>query len=92
MRAIATAVKRSLAWVPVAALIATAIVLAEVVKPWPEGWILVTLVRGRGLTMSDIVVVNFLVVLTLTWLRCLPRWGKRVGQWRGPSASVRDGG
>ena len=62
--------RRPIVWVPPAALVALAWILADVLEPWPEGRILLTL-KGfgpRGVTVSDVVLLGVVAVLTVAWL------------------------
>ena len=62
--------RRAIVWAPPAALVALAWVLAEVVEPWPEGRVLLT-VKGlgpHGVTVSDLILLGILTVLTVAWL------------------------
>lgn len=64
---------RPTASVPLLALALSALYLAEVVEPWPEGRILVTL-RGlgpHGVTLSDVVVLAAVAALGFGWLRLI---------------------
>ena len=62
--------RRPIVWEPPAALVALAWILADVLEPWPEGRVLLTL-KGfgpRGVTVSDVVLLGVIAVLTVAWL------------------------
>lgn len=58
-------------WLPFLVLGLVAVFLAEVVEPWPEGRILLTLhgLGPHGITVSDVVVLGAVAVLGAGWLR-----------------------
>ena len=62
--------RRPVAWVPLTALVVLTGVLAELVEPWPEGPVLLTLTGTgpHGITLSDIVVLVVVGVLSVVWL------------------------
>lgn len=64
-----------MAWLPLVVLALTAVVLAEVVEPWPEGRILMTLhgLGPHGITVSDVLVLGVIVILGLGSLRLIGR-------------------
>lgn len=70
---LATAARRPRVWLPPATLAVLAVVLAQLVRPWPEGPILLTLhgFGPHGITTSDLVVAGLLVVLSAAWVRAV---------------------
>ncbi len=71
------------------ALALTAIFLAEVVEPWPEGPTLLPLHRldPHGVSMSDVVVLGALGVFGFGWLRLIAARGRRPRPSRAVKAS-----
>lgn len=78
-RAALATYRRPTAWVPIAAVLAIAVYLAEVVEPWPEGGILLSVpgTTSHGLTFSDVVLMAVLVTSSVAWL-CFVRVRDRV--------------
>ncbi len=64
-----------MAWLPLVVLALTAVFLAEVVEPWPEGRILMTLhgLGPHGITVSDVLVLGVIVILGLGSLHLIGR-------------------
>lgn len=62
--------RRPAVWAPLAALAGLTWVLAQLVAPWPEGRILLTLTGTgpHGITVSDIVVLVVVGLLSAIWL------------------------
>jgi len=53
--------------VPVKAAVAAFV--AEVLPPWPEGGVLLTLTANHGLTWADVVVAGVVAAVSAAWIR-----------------------
>jgi len=68
-RAVSSGYGHPAVWAPVLALVAVAAFVAEVVQPWPEGGVLLTVTANHGLTWADVAVVGVVSAVSAAWIR-----------------------